>query len=527
MSQRSAGPRPSSIEKETIEVVEERIPSERGAAASTGGDPVPIVPNLTEEEERRLWRKVDLRLLPILTIMYLVASIDRSNIGMHPLSHPQLRASHWHPAQGNAKLQGLLTQLNLDGNKYNIALTMYFVSYTLGTVPSNLLLKKLRPSRWLPGIALVWGIIATLMGLVKTYPQLVGVRTCLGIAEAGLAPGVFYYITMWYPRHMVQYRIGLFWGGATFAGAFSGLLAFAISFMSGRAGLLGWSWIFIIEGLITIVVAIVAFFILVDFPDQASFLTPEERAYVVYRKRYDNSSVGEEEHFEMHMLWETLFNWKVIVCCLINASVITPVYGITLFLPFGFNAVISQLLSIPPYVVATVAVVAWSKWSDIHQKRSPSIFLGLIFCLVGFSVNAADVPIGVRYFGTFLVVTGSYAGFPGNVSWWVMGNNTVGHYRRGIAIGMQVMFANAGGAIACNIYRVRDAPRYLLGHGVELGFVCMGLVLLPVMVVTYMRSNARRDARQRDREARGEKVEHTTEELRKMGNQAPDFRYTL
>ncbi|KAH9846708.1 MFS general substrate transporter [Lenzites betulinus] len=511
-SQPSSGHRSASMEKEIIEVVEERLSPDSGPMrASDGQDSSPPPPILTDEEERRLWRKVDLRLLPILIIMYLVASIDRSNIG-------------------NAKLQGLVTQLNLDGNRYNVVLTMYFVSYTLGTVPSNLLLKKLRPSRWLPGITLAWGIIATLMGLVKTYPQLIAVRTCLGIAEAGLAPGVFYYITMWYPRHMVQYRIGLFWGGATFAGAFSGLLAFAISFMSGRAGLLGWSWIFIIEGLLTIVVAIAAFFILVDFPAQASFLTPEERAYVVHRKRYDNSSVGEEEHFEMRMLWETLFNWKVIVCCLINASVITPVYGITLFLPsiingFGFNAVISQLLSVPPYVVATAAVVAWSKWSDIHQKRSPSIFLGLVFCLVGFSINAADVPIGVRYFGTFLVVTGSYAGFPGNVSW--MGNNTVGHYRRGIAIGMQVMFANAGGAVASNIYRVRDAPRYLLGHAVELGFVSMGLVLLPVMVLTYRRSNARRDARQRDREARGEKVEYTTEELRKMGNQAPDFRYTL
>ncbi|EIW53164.1 MFS general substrate transporter [Trametes versicolor FP-101664 SS1] len=486
--------------------MEEKVTTEATDIAYPVEQELSTPPTLTAEEERLLWRKIDLRLLPILIIMYLVASIDRSNIG-------------------NAKLQGLLTQLNLTGDQYNVALVMTRVWNR------SLLLKKLRPSRWLPGITLAWGIIATLMGLVKTYPQLVGVRVCLGIAEAGLPPGVFYYITMWYPRHMVQYRVGLFWGGATFAGAFSGLLAFAISFMSGTAGLLGWSWIFIIEGLITIVVAFAAFFILVDFPDTAMFLTPEERAYVVHRKsilalaEYDNSSVGEEEHFEMRQLWETLFNWKVILCCLINASVITPVYGITLFLPFGFNTVISQLLSVPPYIVGTAAVVAWSKWSDIHQKRSPSILAGLLFCLVGFAINAADTPIGVRYFGTFLVVTGGYAGFPGNVSW--MGNNTVGHYRRAIAIGMQVMFANAGGAIASNIYRVQDAPHYLLGHAVELGFVGMGLTLLPIMVFTYMRANAQRDAAQRDMEARGVKIEYSTEELRKMGNQAPDFRFTL
>ncbi|KAI0658144.1 MFS general substrate transporter [Cubamyces menziesii] len=499
-----------SVEKAVIEVLEERSASpSSGVPAENQDAQLPSPPNLTEEEERRIWRKVDMRLLPILTIMYLVGSVDRSNIG-------------------NAKLQGLLTELELTGNKYNIALVSIMSSHF-----RCLLLKKLRPSRWLPGVTLAWGIIATLMGLVKTYHQLLSLRVLLGIAEAGLPPGAFYFITMWYPRHMVQYRIGMFWGGATFAGAFSGLLAFAISFMSGKAGLLGWSWIFIIEGLITIVVAITAFFVLVDLPDTATFLTPEERAYVVHKKsthelifaEYDNSSVGEEEHFELRQLWETLTDWRVIVCALINASVITPVYGITLFLPFGFNTVISQLLSVPPYVVATAAVIGWSKWSDNVKTRSPFILSGLLLCLAGFVINVADVSIGVKYFGTFLVVIGSYAGFPGNVSW--LGNNVVGHYRRGIAIGTQVMFANTGGAIACNIYRVQDAPRYLLGHLVEIGFVSMGLLLLPIVVVTYVRANARRDALQREAEEKGMKVDYTPEELRRMGSNAPDFRFTL
>ncbi|KAI0672084.1 MFS general substrate transporter [Trametes maxima] len=433
-------------------------------------------PTLTAEEERRLWRKIDLRLLPILVIMYLVASLDRSNIG-------------------NGKLQGLITELGLTGNKYSVALVSACVRLTL-------VIKKLRPSRWLPGITVNWICVYAIHPHSTSYRQLVGVRVLLGITEAGLPPGVFYYITMWYPRHMVQYRIGLFWGGATFAGAFSGLLAFGIS----------------LSGLVMDI-------LLVDFPDTASFLTPQERAYVVHLKKYDNSTVGKEEHFEVRQIWETLLDWKVILGSLINMSVITTVYGITLFLPFGFNTVVSQLLSVPPYVVATVAVVTWGKWSDNIKMRSPSILAGLLCCLTGFAINAANVSIGVRYFGTFLIVTGGYAGFPGNVSW--MGNNIVGHYRRAIAIGTQVMFANAGGAIACNIYRVEDAPRYLLGHAVEMGFVCMGLTLLPIVVVTFIRINAKRDAQQRDMEERGVKVTYTEEELRRMGNQAPGFRYAI
>ncbi|KAG2340397.1 MFS general substrate transporter [Suillus weaverae] len=129
------------------------------------------------------------------------------------------------------------------------------------------------------------GVVMTLMAFVKTYPQLVVVRTCLGVAEAGLFPGVVYHLTLWYPRHMLQYRIGLFLGAATIGGAFSGLLSFGFGYIGGMDGLEAWSWIFMLEGLATIVAAIIAVFVLVDFPDTAKFLTPEERAFVVWRRK--------------------------------------------------------------------------------------------------------------------------------------------------------------------------------------------------------------------------------------------------
>ncbi|KAI0708286.1 MFS general substrate transporter [Earliella scabrosa] len=446
-------------------------------------DPAP--PVLSEEEERRLWRKIDWHIMPIVTVMYLCSFVDRSNIG-------------------NAKLQGLLTQLDLTGNRYNIALVSHY-----------LVLKKCRPSRWLPGITVLWGITTTLMGLVKNYPQLVGLRVCLGITEAGLAPGVFFYLSMWYPRHMLQTRMGLFWGGATFAGAFSGLLAFAISFMAGRAGLAGWAWIFILEGIATVVVGVVAFYVLVDFPDTARFLTPEERAYVVYRKKYDNSTVGEEERFAARHIWEAVTDWQGLRA--------TAVYGISLFLPFGFSAAISQLLTVPPYVVGTATVVVWAVWSDRIKRRAPFVLCGQLLCLTGFVVNVAAGSIGARYFGTFLVVSGGYAAYPAMVAW--ISNNVSGQYKRAVAIAIQVIFGNSGGAIASNVYRVQDAPRYVLGHGIELMFVGIGLVLLPVTVFAYWRLNARKEARLRDAEEKG--VKFAPEELRRMGDRAPDFSYTL
>ncbi|OSX57439.1 hypothetical protein POSPLADRAFT_1067855 [Postia placenta MAD-698-R-SB12] len=487
----------ASIEKEEVEAIEyTTAPQNSTNGAQEGRLPQPA--SLTAEEEKRLWRKVDTRILPILTIMYLCSFLDR----------------------GNAKLQGLTTQLDLTGNKYNIALTIR-------------VLKKFRPSRWLPGITLVWGAIMTLMGLVKSYPQLVGTRVCLGITEAGLFPGVVYYLTLWYPRHMLQYRIGLFYGGATMAGAFSGLLAYGISFMSGTAGLLGWSWIFILEGLATVIVGAIAFFVLVDFPDTAEFLTPEERAYITWRKNhdtysciyiteYDNSSVGEEEHFEVRHLIDAFTDWQVWLQIIVYFSIITPLYGISLFLPFGYNAAISELLTVPPYICATLVLLVFALWSDRIRLRSPFILAGLVMCLIGFAINISDVAVGVKYFGTFFCVSGSYAAFPGIIAW--LGNNLSGQYKRGVGMALHIGIGNFGGAIASNIYLSSDEPRYILGHAIELMFVGIGFVFLPITVLAYQRVNARRDVQQREME---KEVKFTEEELRKMGDRAPDFRYTL
>lgn len=138
---------------------------------------------------------------------------------------------------------------------------------------------------------------------------------------------------MWYPRHKLQFRIGLFWGGATVAGAFSGILAYGISFMSGVGGMLGWSWIFILEGCFTILVGFVSLFILIDFPTSAKFLTQEEQAYVIWRKKYDNSLVGEDENWAFKHLWDAFTDWQLWTHVLIYMSIIGPLYGISFFLP--------------------------------------------------------------------------------------------------------------------------------------------------------------------------------------------------
>lgn len=135
----------------------------------------------------------------------------------------------------------------------------------------------------------------TLMGLVQSYAGLLTARIFLGITEAGLFPGVAFYLSMWYTRYEYQWRFSLFFSAVAIAGAFSGLLAYGISFMDGVGGQEGWRWIFILEGIATVLVAVLAFFTVYDFPETASFLSDDEKAFVVWRLKFQGQKAESDE----------------------------------------------------------------------------------------------------------------------------------------------------------------------------------------------------------------------------------------
>ncbi|KAH9835022.1 MFS general substrate transporter [Rhodofomes roseus] len=315
--------------------------------------------------------------------------------------------------------------------------------------------------------------------------------------------------------------------------------------MSGTAGLLGWSWLFvcnvhdpartdvtdavsfaqIIEGIATIVVGTVALFVLVDFPETAAFLTDEERAFIAWTKNVDNYAIGEEEHFEMRHVTDALLDWQIWLQIILYWCICVPLNGMALFLPsiidgFGYGTAVSQLLTVPPYTCATIVLVVFAIWSDHIRLRSPFLLAGLLISLVGFVINISDAPTGVKYFGTFFCVSGSYAAFPGVVAW--LGNNLAGQYKRAIGMALQIGIGNFNGAIASNVYHSQEAPRYIMGHGLEIMFIGVGLVVLPVIVMLYKRENDNALA-----EMEKGVVTYSDEQLRRMGDRAPQFRYML
>ena len=466
-------------------------------------------------DKDKILRKMDFRLIPILTVLYLLSFLDRGNIG-------------------NAKIEGMAEDLHLTGAEYNWCLTAFFFTYSAFEVPSNMLLKKLRPSIWLPSIMVSWGVVMTLMGIVQNFNGLLIARIFLGVAEAGLFPGVVYYNTMWYCRYEVQVRQAYFFSAASIAGAFSGLLAYGISFMNGVGGLAGWRWIFILEGILTTLVAFISYFIIYDFPETASFLTKEERAFVTYRLKYDGQDATTDSHMRVAQSddrsWSDVraafLDWQIWVNIIVYWGYVCPLYGISLFLPtiiknLGYKTTSAQLLTVPIYVTAACLTVVVAYAADKKRVRSPFILGGFIFQLIGFIMCISSGTPGIVYAGVFIAACAIYPTHPSNITW--LSNNLAGSYKRAVGMGIQISVGNLAGAMASNFYRAEDAPRYILGHGLEIGFICAGICAMTVLTFNYKRINAKRDRQIADGVHNG----YNPEELSALGDRAVTFRYTL
>ncbi|PNS19670.1 hypothetical protein CAC42_7514 [Sphaceloma murrayae] len=459
-----------------------------------------------DKATKRMIRKMDVRLLPFLALLYLLSFLDRTNIG-------------------NARLANLERDLGMTGLDYNNALAIFFPFYVAAEIPSNIMMKRTRPSIWIPTIMVAWGICCTLMGIVKNYEGLMAARAALGFAEGGLFPGVTYYITMWYRRHECGLRMAIFFSAATAAGAFGGLLARGITEMDGLGGLSGWAWIFVLEGILTIIVAVTAFFIMSDYPDTAKFLTTEEKAEIVRRLKKDRSSLSDE--FNMKFFWAAIGDWKIWVHMFITIGIYTPLYSISLFLPtivrtLGYTNETAQLMTVPPYAVACVFTLGGGYFADRFQTRGVFMMGFCLMAITGWAMLLGSNSNVVRYVGCFFAVSGIYPNVPQGVAW--NGNNIGGSLKRGVGIAMHVGFGNLGGTIAAYIYLPRDAPAYRTGHSILLGFISMSFLLSLFMTTYLRRENARRD---KVHKAPSEYAEAERELEREKGDNATFFRFTV
>lgn len=254
-------------------------PTDASQPARRRREAPPLVRDLAPEERARLEKvlvkKVDLRLLPMLILMYLMNYLDRNNIAA-------------------ARLAGLEDELGLTGTQYLTCVSILFVGYILMQVPSNLFMNKIgKPSLYLPTCMVVWGVISAATAAAESFGGLVAIRFFLGFVEAAYFPGCLFLLSSWYTRKELGFRTAILYSGSLMSGAFSGLITAGITGgMDGKQGLRAWRWLFIIEGVITIAIAFVAYFILPDFPRTTTWLTENERQLAVWRLDED---IGEDD----------------------------------------------------------------------------------------------------------------------------------------------------------------------------------------------------------------------------------------
>ncbi|KAG0263535.1 hypothetical protein DFQ27_001695 [Actinomortierella ambigua] len=562
------------------------------------------------EEERRLVRKIDWRLIPILGIFYSLSTLNRINLT-------------------NARIFAFESALHATNEQYTWAITIFFCGFGLAEIPSIFALLYFTPKVWLPMSMFAWAMVTAALGWMRSYPGVMVLRFLLGMSEAALIPGVLIYISMFYKRSEQTFRLAILALFNSAAGAFGGLIAGATGLMHGMAGLDGWQWVFILEAIPTAICAIAAYFILARSPETAPWLNQRETSIATYRMRND-TKIKVSRTFSKKTVLSAVKDPKVYIFMIINLILTsletfasppekrqapqapssrtqptsttaahhparaTPPQSKTSFAsisatttppgaiatttttttttttgtatdmtlplppppsssspPYGTNTddaatalpppepndptesgvdfafqettvgarILAQLMSSPPFVVGGLVTFAVALIVDRTQQRA-YMMLGLALVTIsGYSCELATP----NAYASFIIYAGQSAMGPVATSW--LTTNVGGYAKRAIAVAMFQLAASLAGILGSQIYQANDAPRYRVGHGVNIS------MLVALMACTILqRWRLRRENHRRDYSVafglnpiRGlNKVE-----IRDLGDQHPAYRYTV
>lgn len=347
------------------------------------------------------------------------------------------------------------------------------ISPSAAEIPSNIMMQKISPRIWISFIMIAWSACMIGQGFVKNYSGLLATRVFLGLSEGGLFPGVNYYITQFYRREECGIRMAAFFSAATLAGAFGGILARGIAEMKGVGGLGAWAWIFIIEGLLSIVVSSSAYWFIRDYPEKTTFLNEAEKKEVL-RRLTDDSGGRLTKETKMKYVLQALGDWKIWVHMAIFLAGFGPIYSFSLFSPtiikgMGYTNNAAQLMSVPPYVCACVFTIGASYFADRVKQRGIFLLGFQVIAITGFAILAGTDKVSTQYGGLILAAIGIYPLIPLSMAW--NSGNIGGSMKRGAGIAMQVMGGNCGGILASYVYLSTDGPRYIKGHSILIGVI--------------------------------------------------------
>ncbi|KAF2401836.1 MFS general substrate transporter [Trichodelitschia bisporula] len=436
----------------------------------------------TEREQRSIIHKIDRRLISLVGLMYCVSLMDRTNLS-------------------NAAIAGMTKELKLNvGYRYSIVTLVFFPTYVIFQIPSTVIVRKIGPRIHLGTITLVWGGLMIAMGFVKQWKELMGLRILLGILEAGFFPSCVYLLSTWYSRFDMGRRYSMFYILGCVASAFSGVLAYGLMQLNGRAGLGGWRWIFILEGVLTCVLGVIGFLFLVGFPEDAAkdwkFLTPREVKWVIDRVNADRGD-AHTERFTLAKYLKGAADLKVWAFAMIFCCTTTVSYALAYFLPIilkeqlHFSIAKAQCLGAPPYVFAGIVMYATGYTGDKMRIRGPIITFNMILCLAGLPFLGWVKSANWKYFGIFLITAGANANIPAVMTY--QANNVRGHWKRAFCSATLVGFGGIGGIAGGLVFREQDKPHYRPGIYACMAACIINIIIVALLTVKFKRDNLRAD----------------------------------
>ncbi|MDP7846546.1 MFS transporter [Acinetobacter pittii] len=388
--------------------------------------------------ERETMRKVAWRLLPFLTLCYVIAIIDRGNIGM-------------------ASLQ-MNEDLGLTATAFGFASSLFFFAYFLFEVPSNLAMQKFGAKVWIARIMVTWGVITAATAFVESSTSLYIMRFLLGAAEAGFFPGVILYLTYWLPANYRARMVAIFMvaiPGANFIGSpLSGLLLS----LDGWMGMRGWHWLFILEGIPAILLGIACLFALTDRPEQAKWLNSEQKAWLVERLQFERQQKTPIGHISLWQLLKNKYIWFMIIIYsgASAAGSTMSVWAPQLIKSFGLSNLEIGLVNAIPYVLASIAMIFWGRSSDRKNERRWHTAITLLMISFGLLIALFTSSLIGTIFLLSVVLIGAYS-MKG--PFWALASSWMSPTTTAAGLAAIGAFANLiGGGLMVNIYgAIHDA----------------------------------------------------------------------
>ncbi|KAH8176701.1 major facilitator superfamily protein [Sarocladium implicatum] len=472
-------------------------------------------PEHAKQVEKQLLRKIDMRLMPLIVVIYLFNYLDRNSITQ-------------------ARLYGLQEDTHVKGALYQTAISIFSAGYIAMQLPSTLIMSRVQPSIFLPSVIILWAFVSGCTSATSSPAGLLTVRFFLGIVEAPFFPGAIYYLSCWYTKRELGVRTALLVCGLLLSNSFAGLISAGIlSGMAGIGRLAAWRWLFILEGMATVIVGVIAFFSLPDYPGTTKWLSDEEKIVAQARLAIDAGSddgSGEDEVTIWQGLKWAVKDYRVWLFATLQmattASISFSHFFPTLINELGFKSrTTTLLLTSPPYLFAFFWAIGFAFDADRRQKRSPH---ALISGVTAMAATICTIALGdqqwARYGLTFLISAGTF-GIYSTTYPWLASTIPKPRVKRAAAIGIANTLANSASLFANYFWLDKYEPYFRESWSCILGFQVVGIAAILTLRYSLKRQNKRFDRlAQQDHEdiGKGQDADLNEEDHRAVVN---NFRY--